>query len=169
MSLWHGLSYTFDPKGTNTMTLIRFKPETAEPGPVLPVGHLLRDFMGLHFPSFPEERDGRNNPSPALDVYDDKEAFTVTLEAPGLKKEDFGISYHDGVLSIAGERQEDEESPERSYLRRERLSGRFTRSVTLPAEVNTDAIAATYKDGVLMVTLPKAEAAKPKQIEVTVN
>ncbi len=151
------------------MTLIRFKPQSADVSPALSPGDLLRDFTNLHFPFFPQEKAGMNTWSPALDVHDDKEAFTVTLEAPGLKKEDFEISYHDGVLSIAGERKEEKEAKERNYFRRERFFGRFSRSVSLPADVQPDKIAAAYKDGVLTVTLPKAEKAKPKQIEVSVN
>ncbi len=151
------------------MTLIRFKPESADVSPAPSPGDLLRDFMNLHFPFFPQEKAGMNTWSPALDVHDDKDAFTVTLEAPGLKKEDFEISYHDGVLSIAGERKEEKEAEERNYFRRERFFGRFSRSVSLPAEVQPDKVAAAYKDGVLTVTLPKAEKAKPKQIEVSVS
>ncbi len=151
------------------MTLIRFKPESADVSPAQSPGDLLRDFMNLHFPFFPQEKAGMNTWSPALDVHDDKDAFTVTLEAPGLNKEDFEISYHDGVLSIAGERKEETETKERNYFRRERFFGRFSRSVSLPAEVQPDKVTAAYKDGVLTVTLPKAEKAKPKQIEVSVN
>jgi HSP20 family protein len=151
------------------MTLIRFKPESADVSPAQSPGDLLRDFMNLHFPFFPQEKAGMNTWSPALDVHDDKDAFTVTLEAPGLKKEDFEISYHDGVLSIAGERKEEKEAEERNYFRRERFFGRFSRSLSLPAEVQPDKVAAAYKDGVLTVTLPKAEKAKPKQIEVSVS
>ena len=151
------------------MTLIRFKPQSADVSPALSPGDLLRDFTNLHFPFFPQEKAGMNTWSPALDVHDDKEAFTVTLEAPGLKKEDFEISYHDGVLSIAGERKEEKEAKERNYFRRERFFGRFSRPVSLPADVQPDKIAAAYKDGALTVTLPKAEKAKPKQIEVSVN
>lgn len=137
--------------------------------PALRPGDLLRDFMNLHFPFFPQEKAGMNTWSPALDVHDDKDAFTVTLEAPGLKKEDFEIAWHDGVLSIAGDRKKEEETGERNYFRRERFFGRFARSVSLPADVQSDKIIAAYKDGVLTVTLPKAEEAKPKQIEVSVQ
>ncbi len=151
------------------MTLIRFQPTKANAPSELAPGDLLRDFMNLHFPFFPKEKAGMNTWSPALDVHDDKDAFTVTLEAPGLKKEDFEISYHDGALSIAGERREERESKDKTYFRRERFFGRFARSVALPAGVKADAIGATYKNGVLTVTLPKAEEAKPKQIEVSVK
>jgi HSP20 family protein len=151
------------------MTLIRFQPQTADLAPALAPADLLRDFMNLHFPFFPKEKAGMNTWSPALDVHDDQESFTVTLEAPGLQKSDFEISYHDGVLSIAGERKEQKETKERAYFRRERFFGRFSRSVSLPADVQADRIAASYTDGVLTVTLPKAEEAKPKQIEVSVS
>ena len=151
------------------MTLIRFKPESADLSPALRPGDMLRDFMNLHFPFFPQEKAGMNTWSPALDVHDDKDAFTVTLEAPGLKKEDFEISWHDGVLGIAGERKEEKETGERNCFRRERLFGRFSRSISLPADVQSDKIAAAYQDGVLTVTLPKAEQAKPRQIEVSVR
>jgi HSP20 family protein len=151
------------------MTLIRFQPQSAAVSPEAAPGDLLRDFMNLHFPFFPKEKAGMNTWSPALDVHDAKDTFTVTLEAPGLKKEDFEISFHDGALSIAGERREEKESGDKTYFRRERFFGRFARTVALPAEVKADAISASYKDGVLTVTLPKAEEAKPKQIEVNVN
>ena len=151
------------------MTLIRFKPDTAELASVVQPSDLLRDFMDLHFPFLPNGRAERNQWSPALDVYHDEEAFTVTLEAPGLKREDFRISYHDGALTVAGERKQEEESKGKNCFRRERLFGRFTRSVNLPTEVKPDAIVASYKEGVLTVTLPKAEAAKPRQIEINAN
>lgn len=151
------------------MTLIRFQPEAADLAPALTPGDMLRDFMNLHFPFFPKEKAGMNSWSPALDVRDDKDAFTVTLEAPGLKKNDFEISYHDGVLSIAGERKEETETKDKNYFRRERFFGRFARSVSLPAEVKADHISAAYRDGVLTVTLPKAEEAKPKHIQVNVK
>ncbi len=151
------------------MTLIRFNPESAGTPPALTPGEMLRDFMNLHFPFLPKEKAGMNTWSPALDVHDEKEAFTVTLEAPGLKKEDFEISFHDGVLSIAGERKEEKETKERNCFRRERYFGRFSRSVSVPSVVKSDKISAAYKDGVLTVTLPKAEEAKPKQIEVNVK
>jgi HSP20 family protein len=151
------------------MTLIRFKPDTAELSPATAPSELLRDFMNLQFPFFPAEKAGANTWAPALDVHEDKDAYTVTLEAAGLKKEDFTISFHDGSLCIGGERKEEKPAEaERALLLRERTFGRFTRTIALPAEVKADAISATYKDGVLSVTLTKAEEAKPKQIEVKI-
>jgi HSP20 family protein len=151
------------------MTLIRFKPDSANVSPAATSSDLLRDFVNLHFPFFPQEKAGMNTWSPALDVHDNKDTFTVTLEAAGLRKDDFDISYHDGALSVSGERKAENEATERNYFRRERFFGRFSRSVSLPADVKADQITATYKDGVLTVTLPKAEEAKPKNIEVSVK
>jgi HSP20 family protein len=105
--------------------------------------------------------------APALDLYQDKDQFTVVAELPGLKKEDIELSLHDGVLTISGERKQ-EKKTEEGY-RNERFFGRFQRSVTLPASVDGDKVKATYQDGVLKVVLPKAEEAKPKQIEVSVG
>ena len=151
------------------MTLIRFQPESADVSPALRPGDLLRDYLNLHLPFFPQEKAGTKSRTPALDVYDDKDAFTVTLDAPGLRKEDFEISWHDGVLGIAGERRESPRAEGQTCFRRERVHGRFARSVSMPAGVQSDKITAAYQDGVLTVTLPKAEEAKPKCIEVNVQ
>ena len=106
--------------------------------------------------------------APALDVYQDKDQFTVVAELPGFKKEDIDLSLHNGVLTISGERKLEEKKGEEGY-RNERFFGRFQRSVTLPASVDGNDVKATYQDGVLKVVLPKAEEAKPKQIEVSVG
>ena len=106
--------------------------------------------------------------APALDVYQDKDQFTVVAELPGFKKEDIDLSLHNGVLTISGERKQEEKKGEEGY-RNERFFGRFQRSVTLPAGVDGNKVKATYQDGVLKVVLPKAEEAKSKQIEVSVD
>jgi HSP20 family protein len=105
--------------------------------------------------------------SPAIDVYQDKDQFTVVAEAPGMKKEDLDLSLHNGVLTISGERKREEKS-EQGY-RSERFVGRFQRSVTLPASIDASKVKASYQDGLLKVVLPKSEEAKPKQIEVSVS
>jgi HSP20 family protein len=105
--------------------------------------------------------------APALDVYQDKDQFSVIAELPGFKKEDIELSLHNGVLTISGERKQ-EKKAEEGY-RNERFFGRFQRSVTLPTSVDGNKVKATYQDGVLKVVLPKAEEAKPKQIEVSVD
>lgn len=110
-----------------------------------------------------------NGWAPALDVYQDKDHVFVKAELPGLKKEEIQISLHDGVLSISGERKREEETKKGENFRSERFFGRFHRSVALPTAVDANKVNASYKDGILTVTLPKAEEAKPKQIEVSVS
>ena len=104
--------------------------------------------------------------APALDVYEDKENLVVCLEVPGMKKDAFDIALHDGVLSVSGERQLEERREKAAGYRTERFSGRFQRSVSLPKAVQTDKVRATYKDGILTIALPVAEAARPKQIHI---
>jgi len=107
--------------------------------------------------------------TPALDVYEDKENFIVKAELPGMKNEDIDVSLHDGSLSISGERKSETKHKDAEVYRAERFFGRFQRTVTLPAPVAADKVKAQYKDGVLTVTLPKTEEAKPKQIDVSVS
>jgi HSP20 family protein len=107
--------------------------------------------------------------TPALDVYEDKENFIVKAELPGMKNEDIDVSLHDGSLSISGERKSETKHKDAEVYRAERFFGRFQRTVTLPAPVAADKVKAQYKDGILTVTLPKTEEAKPKQIDVSVS
>jgi HSP20 family protein len=110
-----------------------------------------------------------NGWAPAVDLYEDKDNFTVKAELPGLKREDIGVSLEDDTLVISGERKAEQKSDEAETHRVERFFGRFQRTIVLPASVQADKIAAQYKDGVLTVTLPKSEEAKPKQIEINVK
>ncbi|HSI14979.1 MAG TPA: Hsp20/alpha crystallin family protein [Chthoniobacter sp.] len=107
--------------------------------------------------------------TPALDVFDDKDNLVVKVELPGLKKEEINISLHEGVLTVSGERKRETGKKEGESFRSERYFGKFQRSVTLPATVDSSKVSAAYKDGVLTVELPKAEEAKPKQIAVSVS
>ena len=107
--------------------------------------------------------------TPAVDLYEDKESLIVKVELPGLKKEEIEVSVHDGTLSIFGERKAATPDSSSQPFRSERFFGRFHRTVALPKPVAVDKVKAAYKDGVLTVTLPKTEEAKPKQIEVNVS
>jgi len=109
-----------------------------------------------------------NSWAPAVDLYEDKDTLTVQAELPGLKKDDINISLEDGVLTISGERK-NEPKAEGAEYRSERFVGRFQRTVSLPSEVDAEKIKASYTDGVLTVTLPKSEKAKPKQIPISVQ
>jgi HSP20 family protein len=104
--------------------------------------------------------------APAVDIAEDKGAYVVTAEVPGIKPEDLQVTLEDGLLTIQGERRMEEESSDRQYHRVERRFGSFRRSITLPSQVQADAIEASYSDGVLQVLVPKAESAKPKKITV---
>ncbi|MGB7767996.1 MAG: Hsp20/alpha crystallin family protein [Verrucomicrobiia bacterium] len=107
--------------------------------------------------------------APALEVHEDKDNFTIRVEVPGLKREDIAVSLQDDALVISGERKEEKINEGTEVHRQERFYGKFQRALTLPAPVAADKVKAAYQDGVLTVTLPKAEEAKPKQIDVSVN
>jgi HSP20 family protein len=107
--------------------------------------------------------------APALDVQEDKDNYIFRAELPGLKREDIEVSLQDGTLVISGERKVETVSEGTEVHRQERYYGKFQRALTLPEPVAADKVKADYKDGVLTVTLPKTEAAKPKKIDVSVN
>jgi HSP20 family protein len=110
-----------------------------------------------------------NGWAPPLDLAEDKDDLVATVEIPGLKKENLDVSVHEGVLSISGERERANEGETGEAHRRERVFGRFHRTISLPKPVRIDAIKATYRDGILTVTMPKTEEAKPRQIEVSIH
>lgn len=105
--------------------------------------------------------------APALDVHEDKDSFSVCVELPGMKREDIEVSLHEGALVITGERKSETLGEGTEVHRQERFYGKFSRALTLPAAVAGDKVKAQYKDGILTVTLPKAEEAKPKAITVS--
>ena len=105
--------------------------------------------------------------SPALDIYQNNDSVIARVELPGMRKEDIEISLQDGMLTISGERKAGSHEGEKAE-RTERYVGKFRRSVSLPTMVDANKVTANYRDGILMVTLPKAEEAKPKQIQVNV-
>jgi HSP20 family protein len=107
--------------------------------------------------------------TPAIDLYEDKDNVFVKAELPGMKKEDIEVSFHNGTLSLSGERKSEEKHEDAEVYRSERYIGRFQRTVTLPTPVAADKVKAQYKDGILTITLPKTEEAKPKQIDVHVS
>lgn len=155
------------------MALIRWnRPETSDWSPLEQLTRL-RDEMDRLFTSpFNElQRGGQlfNQWAPALDLYEDKDNIFVKAEVPGMKKEDIDVSLHENALTISGERKYEQKHEEAENYRSERFFGRFTRSVTLPVPVEGEKVKASYKDGILTITLPKSEKAKAKQIEVSVK
>ncbi len=107
--------------------------------------------------------------APAVDVHEDKTNVYVTAELPGLTKDAIDIAFDDRVLTISGERKLEVPAQDSAVARRERFHGRFERQLAIDRNVDRDQIKAVYKDGVLTVTLPKQEEAKPRQIEVSFN
>ena len=107
--------------------------------------------------------------SPALDLYQDKDNVLVKVEVPGMKRENITLSLHDDLLTISGERLHEKAHDEKGNLRNERFFGKFERTITLPVQVDGTRVTAAYEDGILTVTLPKAEQAKPRQIEISVK
>jgi len=106
--------------------------------------------------------------SPLADITEDDQEYLITAELPDVRKEDVKISVENGMLTISGERRFEKEEKRKKHHRTERSYGTFFRSFTLPSDANADKIKAKFKNGLLMVHLPKNEKAKPKQIEVQV-
>ena len=101
-----------------------------------------------------------------MNVTEDKDNYYIRAELPGLKADELDISVTGGTFSISGERKLPVEDEKARYHRREREAGSFSRIVNLPAQIDAGKVEAQCSDGVLTVTLPKAEAVKPKQISV---
>ena len=106
---------------------------------------------------------------PAVDIFEEPNAIRITAEVPGVRPEDVKITHENNVLTIHGTKQQAAEERTERVHRYERTYGAFERSFTLPTTVDPGAITAKYEHGVLTVTLPKAEKAKPKTIEVQVS
>ena len=151
------------------MSIIRYKTPELTPWSSFDRLSSLREFLDSAFQLAGSARGSALGWAPALDVYEDADTVTVQLEVAGVKKEDFDISLQDDVLTISGERKSESEKREGESFRSERSFGAFSRSVTLPGPVKSAEVKATYLDGLLTVTLPKAEEAKPRKIQVELN
>lgn len=102
----------------------------------------------------------------AIDVYEKPDSVVVKTAVPGVKPEDIDITIVGNTLTIAGETKAEEKVEEENYIRRERRYGRFSRSISLPSGVQGEKAEATFEGGLLTLTIPKAEEAKPKVIKV---
>lgn len=106
--------------------------------------------------------------SPAADLFETDDEYVLELELPGFSREDIELTLEQGILTVTGERQA-EEDERRAYRVRERAFGRFTRSFTLPRSVDAEDVDAEFRNGVLRVTMAKTPEAKPRRIEVHVK
>ncbi|HLG93822.1 MAG TPA: Hsp20/alpha crystallin family protein [candidate division Zixibacteria bacterium] len=106
---------------------------------------------------------------PQVDMSETKDELTVRAEVPGMDKESISVTLQDNVLILRGDRKQETEAKSATFHRKERSYGSFIRSFTLPTLVQEDKVKAAYKDGVLTITLPKAEEVRPKEILISVN
>ena len=117
----------------------------------------------------PEEATMPTFWSPSVDIYETDENIVLKAELPGVDKKEVSVEVKDSTLILKGERKREKEVKEENYHRVERSFGTFMRSFSLPVSVKQDQVKAKFRDGVLEVTLPKAEEAKPKQVKVEVE
>ena len=152
------------------MNLIRYQAPTLSQWPALDRWSNLRSeldsLLDLPFVANSQRQDLFSGWSPALDLYQNNDNIVAVLELAGMRKEDIEISLHDGTLTISGERKRSSSNGEKAE-RTERYVGSFRRSISLPVQVDANKVHATYRDGILTVTMPKADQAKPKRIEVS--
>lgn len=118
----------------------------------------MRDLIG--------ESAGSRAFAPAIDVVENDDEFVITAELPGAKRDDITVELHDGVLTLRGEKktERDEKRDHARYV--ERSYGSFSRSFSLPSNADGEKLAATFKDGVLSLRIPKREEAKPRTINI---
>lgn len=105
--------------------------------------------------------------SPTVDVYEDNDKIVIKADLPGLNQEDIDIEMNGDTLTLRGERKFDDEARREGYVRIERQYGAFQRSFTIGVPIEPDQVKATYKNGILELTVPKAEATKPKKVQVS--
>lgn len=125
-----------------------------------------RPILGL---TWPEPFRDIGIREPAIEVYEEKDDVVIKAEVPGMKKEDLDINISGSLLTIKGEKKQEEEVKKKGYYYSERSYGSFLRTVDLPKEVQVDKARAAFKDGVLEVRLPKTEEAKRKEVKIKVE
>jgi len=103
---------------------------------------------------------------PLMNVYDDKENILVTAELPGITKEQVNITFSDGILAVSGKQQPLAKTKGMAVVRKERSEGDFEKTLRVPTKIKQDSIKASFSNGILTVTMPKAEEVKPKTIAI---
>lgn len=144
------------------MTLNKWNPGSSAPA-------LHSDFnnlLGRFFPDMPMRFYDRDELRPRTDVEEHESHYTIIAEVPGLKKSDIAVTFQDDTLTISGESKAAENVDSATYRHMERHHDKFARSFRLPNPVKADSITATVTDGLLTITVPKAEEAKPHQIQI---
>ncbi len=145
------------------MTLVRWYP-TNSVNVAAQMNRMLEDVFA------PSGRPGSGSAwSPHVDVAETKDGYVVVMEAPGMDKDSIKVSLHENTLAIEGEKRREEGKEGVKYHRSERSWGTFHRAFRLPGDLQRDAVSAAYTNGVLRVTVPKAEKARAKEISVKVE
>ncbi len=149
------------------MTLVRWDPFRDVSSLQDRINRMFEDF----FPRSrePDEEIGVCAWQPAVDIYETDEGVVIQAELPGVNKEDVSVELKDNILTLKGERKVDTELDEQRYFRKERCFGTFHRSFSLRESVQPDKIKAKFKDGILEVEIPKAQAERPRQITVDIE
>ncbi len=106
---------------------------------------------------------------PAVDVLEKDNSIIVRAEVPGLKKEDIEVTATEDSISLRGEFKREEEAKEEGYFRREMRSGRFFRTIPMPSAINRDQVRASFRDGILEITAPKAEEAQARETKIEIQ
>jgi HSP20 family protein len=143
--------------------LNRWEPFTGGSGLESQVNRMFNELLGR------SQESNLTSWAPAVDIFENEHELIVKADLPDAKPEELDIRVENNILTIRGERKFEKKVDEKNYLRVERSYGSFARSFSLSNTVNSEAIKADYKDGVLTLTVPKREEAKPKQIKVNVG
>jgi len=151
------------------MALIRWSPRRDLWDPFTQLSEIQDEVNRLFDTSLQRRTGWEGFFTPAVDLVEEKDRLTLKADLPGLTKDDVSVSVQDNYLTIKGEKKHEAETKDANRYLSERVYGQFTRTIELPTTVDAKKIEARFKDGVLQVTLPKTEEAKPKQIEVKVN
>ena len=124
-------------------------------------------FFSTRWTSWPETGGASLDTwSPSVDVHEEEGAFVFTADLPGVKKSAVDVTVEDKVLTVSGERRLETEVEENAFRRIERSFGKFSRRFSLPSDVDASNVAASFKDGVLTIHVPKSENAKPQKIKI---
>lgn len=144
------------------MTLIKFEPFRDL--------DLLNTNIRRFFDDFPvNSQEFSSTYHPKIDIYEDEKKIFFDVEVPGISKKDLNISVHDNILTVTGEKKKETEQKGKNFFRAERSYGSFTRSFTLPDEVNTEKIDAKFTDGILKIEIEKALPKKPEERVISIN
>ena len=136
------------------------------------VTNQLSNLMNLGHRSYYNHEDEVNDDAhwiPAVNISEDDSAYYIDLEVPGVEKEDIQINYENGVITVNGERKRFREHQKDKIHKAEFVAGKFSRNFKVPREVESNAINALFENGILEVSVPKAESSKPKKVKIEVK